>query len=312
MVSEYANAGKRSMAMSLLHSGFTVGMMLGGLCAALVLEPLGWRAVFTVGAVMNAVLLAFLVFFMWESPRYLLMAQPRNALSRLNKILTKIGQPALDALPLKQDSVKGAGNIGAMLGPELRWSSAMLWSASLGYAIVGYFLLNWKPVVFVDAGLTPTQAAYSSVFTSVTGVLGHIAMGALCRKGGEGKWTAVFFACQCASLIAFGNLTSQPLSLILMGAVLQFFTVGAYTGIFLVAVAIYAPAQRSVGVGFVTGFSRVGSIIGPYLGGVLMSAGLASTQTFGVFASIAVLPALLMFLLSRRKLRAGEAAEAAA
>jgi hypothetical protein len=43
-----------------------------------------------------------------------------------------------------------------------------------------------------------------------------------------------------------------------------------------------------------------------------MSAGLASTQTFGVFASIAVLPALLMFLLSRRKLRAGEAAEAAA
>jgi len=84
-----------------------------------------------------------------------------------------------------------------------------------------------------------------------------------------------------------------------MGAILEFFTVGAYTGIFLVALAMYRPEIRTLGVGFVVGAGRVGAIIGPSIGGLLLGAGFGRGGTFAVFASISLLPIVTMMLLSR-------------
>lgn len=299
MVSEYSNEKRRNIWLSILHSGFTVGMMLGGLVSGLLLEPYGWRTVFLAGAIINGLLLVVVIFWLKESPSYLLTRQPRNALPRVNRILASIGQPELDQLPPVPDPVRKKGSIGLLLGAGEWHRSALLWGASLTYAIVGYFLLNWKPQVLVDAGLTPTQASFGGIFESALGVFGHLAMGILTRPGSEARMTALFFALLGVSLVIFGNMNTGPYPLIAMGGVLKFFTVGAYTGVFLVAIAMYRPEIRTLGVGMVVGFGRVGAVIGPLLGGVLLSAALGRPTTFAIFAAISVLPIVAMLMLSR-------------
>ena len=54
MVAEYSNNQRRNFMLGVLHSGFTVGMMLGGLMAALVLEP--WWTLTAISAVYLALM----------------------------------------------------------------------------------------------------------------------------------------------------------------------------------------------------------------------------------------------------------------
>lgn len=298
MVSEYSSEKHRSVLLAVLHSGFTVGMMIGGLLAALVLEPFGWRAIFTAGTVINILLLTLLFFFMWESPNFLVNRQPANALQRINRILTGLGHAPIDSLPEKPAAVRRGANLAALLAPESRAMNLLFWLASLSYAVIGYFLLNWKPKVLVDAGLTPTEAGFLGASVGVMGVIGHLAMGWLARKGGARGLTALFFALLGVTLIVFGNVKGFA-PLVASVAMLQFFTVGAYTGLFLTAVTLYPPEGRNLGIGFMVGFGRVGAIIGPFLGGLLLGGDIGRSSTFAVFAVISIIPVIAMIMLSR-------------
>lgn len=312
LVSEYANNQQRNFLLSILHTGFTVGMMLGGLTAALLLEPYGWRAIFVFGAGINVALLVFLFVLLWESPTYLVTAQPKNALARMNNILTKLGHAALAVLPPKPEHSPKTTGLQSLLTQEMRTSTLLMWVVSLGYAVVGYFLLNWKPTVLVEAGLTPTQASWSGVIEGFAGVAGHIAMGALARNGGEARMTAIFFGALAVCLIIFGNMGNEPIPLIAMASAIKFFTVGAYTGVFLAAIALYAPQQRTTALGFVVGWGRVGAIIGPFIGGLVLGAEIGRPAAFGIFAVISVIPVIAMLALNHRVTRAAQTAAAPA
>lgn len=314
LVSEFSNDKHRSFLIAMLHSGFSVGMMIGGGLAALVLEPLGWRYVFVLGVIINSSLLVLLFFFLWESPTFLITRQPRNALARLNVMLKKLGHEALTVMPAKPvAAAKNDSGFRTMLGGGMSAASIMLWGASLTYALVGYFLMNWKPSVLVDAGLTPTQASLGGVFEGFLGIAGHLIVGLLARKGAEARVTAVFFVMLGVFLVILGNLNADWRVMIGVSGMLKFFTVGAYTGLFLVAIAMYEPTARAMGLGFMVGFGRVGAIFGPLIGGLLLGADAGRATTLAVFASVAIIPAVLVVLVGRQNAaRAASLKEAAA
>ena len=299
LVSEYSNDKRRNVLLASLHAGFTIGMMVSGLVSALLLRPFGWRAIFVAGAGMNVALLLLLFFFLRESPSFLISRQPHRALERLNRILRALGHSTLDSLPPRPPAAKKGAIFEAFFSPSRRTANLLIWAASLAFAVVGYFLLNWKPQVLVDAGLTATQASWGGVVQSAIGMLGHFTIGVMTKPGTERRTTALFFACMSVALVLFGTIHGGAVVMIGMGAILEFFTVGAYTGIFLVALAMYRPEIRTLGVGFVVGAGRVGAIIGPSIGGLLLGAGFGRGGTFAVFASISLLPIVTMILLSR-------------
>ncbi|MEI9928092.1 MAG: MFS transporter [Sphingomonas sp.] len=302
MVSEYSNDARRSMLLAFLHAGFTGGMIVGGALSALVLVPFGWRAIFAAGAEINLVLLVLLFVFMWESPTFLLARQPARALERLNRILAHLGHAPLAELPPKPERERRGSQLAALLARGERVSNLLFWLASLTFNLVGYFLLNWKPKVLVSAGLTPTEASWIGAATATLGILGHLSMGWLSRKGGAIGFTAIYFLLLGVSLLGFGNAHSA-LMLIVTSGLLQFFTVGAYTGLFLAAVELYPPERRNIGIGFMVGFGRLGSIFGPYLGGVLLGGDMGRSATFAVFAVISAVPVIAMIVLGRSAAR---------
>ncbi|MFD2499765.1 hypothetical protein ACFSTI_14215 [Rhizorhabdus histidinilytica] len=137
------------------------------------------------------------------------------------------------------------------------------------------------------------------MITGACGALGHLTMGLLAKPVGEGRLTAIYFALAAVSLIIFGIQPPDPVPLLAMAGVTTLFVVGAYTGLFLVAVKMYPADVQNTGVGFVVGFGRVGAIIGPMIGGFLLGAGLDRMDTYFVFSAIAIVPAVTMHLANR-------------
>jgi MFS family permease len=301
LVAEFSNDRWRNVLLAFGHAGFSLGMAVSGAIAAWVLEPYGWRYIFVGGAVLNFALLLLSAVFLLESPEYLSVRQPRNALARINAILALLRRPPLESLPPLPGGKAPNTRVAALLAPQLRQVSILIWIASLSFAVVGYFLLSWNPQILVNAGMTPTQASYVVIINAAFGTLGHLSMAYLSRWVEETRLTAIYFALMALMLVAFGTV---PASLpVLLGAsgILTLFTVGSYTGLFLVAVKFYSTETRNVGVGCVVGWQRVGSIVGPMLGGLLIGANLDRVMTLVVFAAIAVVPVMSMSWAARAR-----------
>ena len=299
-VADFASEKARNMSLAILHIGFTFGMMLGSAIAAYALQSGGWRLIFFAAGALNVVTFVLSIFLLDESREFLVRRQAPGDLERINRTNRRMGIAPLAQMPPKPAA---AGNrtatLKAILSPDLRRWTILLWIASATYAIVGYFLLNWKPTILANAGLTPALAAASGIITGACGTVGHLTMGMLGRKIGEGRLTAIYFACAAVSLFIFGIMPPAPIPLLAIAGITTFFVVGAYTGLFLVSVTMYPPAIQNAGVGYVVGFGRIGAIIGPSIGGFLLSAGLSRMDTYFVFSAIAVIPVVAMHLANR-------------
>ena len=303
-VAEYSSDKARNMSLAILHIGFTFGMMLGSGIAAYALQTSGWRLIFLAAGTLNVVTFVLGVFLLGESREFLVRRQAPGDLARLNRLHRRMGIAELAEMPIKPAAkVRGAA-MRTMLAPEMRTQTILVWVASATYAIVGYFLMNWKPTILANAGLTPTLAAASGIITGACGTVGHLAMGLWGRRVGEGKLTTIFFGAAAVTLVMFGLLPPIPVALLAMAGVTTFFVVGAYTGLFLVAVTMYPPSVQNSGVGYVVGFGRIGAIAGPMIGGFLLSAGLSRMDTYFVFSAIAVIPVVTMYLATRAMMRA--------
>jgi len=302
---QYSSVKFRNMAMATVHIGFTLGMMLGSGIAAAVLGTGNWRTIFVAAGLLNAVTFTLALFILGESRDFLVRRQGPKDLAALNRLHRRMKLPELAAMPPRPAAAESSANaIRAMLAGSMRSPTILIWIASLTYALVGYFLLNWKPTVLANAGLSPSLAAASGIITGACGAVGHLAMGLLGRRVGEGRLTAFFFSMAAVTLILFGIMPAAPIPLLAMAGLTTFFVVGAYTGLFLVTAVMYPSAIQNTALGFVVGFGRIGAIIGPMIGGFLFSAGLTRMDTYIVFSIIAVIPAVTMSLVNRLAARA--------
>lgn len=308
-VAEHASEKSRNMALAILHIGFTIGMMLGSGIAAIALETAGWRLIFLSAGVLNIVTFVLSLFLLGESREFLVRRQAAGDLARLNRLHRRMNIAELPAMPPKPARSRDRGAaLRTMLAPEMRTQTILVWIASATYAVVGYFLMNWKPTILANAGLSPTLAAASGIITGACGTMGHLAMGAWSRRVGEGRLTTLFFAAGAITLVIFGLQPPEPISLLAMAGLTTFFVVGAYTGLFLVSVVMYPPAIQNAGVGFIVGFGRIGAIVGPTIGGLLLSAGLNRMDTYFVFSAIAVIPVVTMYFACQAAARAARPA----
>lgn len=301
LVSEFSNERWRNVLLSILHAGFSLGMAVSGVVAAWTVEPLGWRYIFVGGGILNLIVLPVAFIFLLESPEYLMTRQPRDALARINAILARLKQMPLEALPPRGSGGRQRISLAALFTPELRQRTVLLSIASVTYAIVGYFLMNWKPQILVNAGMSPTQASYVGLVNGAFGLLGHLSIALLSRRIEETALTGIYFFMLVVMLVVFGTIPASPAVLLVTSGLLTLFTVGAYTGLFLVAIKCYSTEMRNAGVGCMVGWGRVGAIIGPLLGGFLIGAHLDRVVTFAVFACIAVVPVLTMFMATRAR-----------
>jgi AAHS family 4-hydroxybenzoate transporter-like MFS transporter len=155
--------------------------------------------------------------------------------------------------------------------------------------LVMYFLVNWMPSLLRASGLPINIAILSTAVLNFGGVVGAIVLGRMVDRldpyvvlGGAYTASALFIA---AVAMGAGELWILMPATFLAG----FGIVGAQIGMNALAAGMYPTAIRSTGVGWALGVGRVGSIIGPVAGGILLGAGWNAQSV----VLVAVVPALL-------------------
>jgi len=99
-------------------------------------------------------------------------------------------------------------------------------------------------------------------------------------------------------MILFGFFGGPFITLILF-CVIGFGIQGGFIGLYAVAARIYLTEIRGTGIGWAIRFARLGAILGPFIGGLLISSGASLHFNFISFAiPVAVAGVVTLFIKS--------------
>jgi AAHS family 4-hydroxybenzoate transporter-like MFS transporter len=278
--------------------GFTAGAAVGGLVALWLIPLFGWRSVFFVGG--SVPLVVALVMF-WGLPESLqFLAVQRTRLDQLSRWLKQL-DPSIQVGP----STEYVSNEKARTGVPLMHLfsegrstvTLLLWVVYFMNLLILYSLSNWIPTVFTGMGYSQNAALLAGTLLQVGGTLGAYGLAwAIARKGFMPTLVVTFFlATISVALIGQPGLGFATVSVIVFVA--GWCIVGGQPGLNTLAATYYPTSARSTGVGAALGVGRLGAIIGPYVGGVLLGQQWPAQQLFWVAAVPAGISTLVLVVL---------------
>jgi AAHS family 4-hydroxybenzoate transporter-like MFS transporter len=287
--------------------GFSIGSGVAGPATAYILLSHSWRAVFVVGGLLP-ILLAPLLF--WSLPESL------QGLSQRGKHDKLIGTTLLRMNPrliFPQDvsfvsEKKEPGFPVAQLFQEGRsWITIPLWIMFFMSLLELFFLNSWLPTVLHKAGISEHQAIIVASLLHFGGIAGGLAIAPLCDKFNPYFVLAISYIFSGACIAAVG--ISGNVAVLAMAATFfaGFFTFGAQNTANAIASTNYPTAMRSSGIGWSLGIGRIGQIVGPLIGGLLLSLQWATREILCVIAVPSLIAAGAAFFLrsSSRRLKSG-------
>lgn len=299
MTSEFSPHRRRATMVMIMFCGFSVGAALGGLLAAAMIPQFGWRSVFVIGGIAPLLLVPILALRLPESVRFL--ALTGRAHERVAQLLGFINPKAAFA-PATQFVVHEPGLAGL---PVLHLFKAgrtvvtlLLWVVFFMSLLDLYFLSNWLPTVLNDLGASVSAAAAIGSMLQVGGVVGTFALGSVIDRFSFRALALVYFAAVFA-VGAIGQLGHSVVFVTMAIFAAGFCIVGGQIAANALAATFYPTAVRATGVGWALGIGRVGSIIGPLVGGALLTAKWSTGSVFMAAATAALCAALAAFSLSR-------------
>lgn len=294
MASEFAPTHRRSLAVIIVQSGYTVGAIIVGPIASHVIDGAGWEYLFLLGGTATAILLVLSILFLPESIEHIAAKSGHDShrLEKMNAILRRIGRAPLSALPERADVVAPeTGSIRSLLGAAFRLKTLRLWAIFFLALWTSYFLVNWIPKLFVNAGFERNQGIFALTIYSVGALAGALSLGVISTRFKLIDTIAILFTISGALLALY--VVARPenaIVLYIFWACISFTLSGGYAGLFAVAADAYPAEIRTTGVGWCIGVGRSGAVVSPIIAGYLVARGWDMYSLFLVLA----LPAILL------------------
>jgi len=270
--SEFANARRRALCVSLMAIGYPVGAVVGGSIAAMLLKQGDWRAVFWFGAAATAAFIPIVFFLVPESIEWLCQRQPANALAAVNRSLTRLGRAAVDALPAVSPETRKR-SVAGIFGPQFLRITLLMAFAYFLHIISFYFIIKWIPKIVVDLGFTASSAAGVLVWLNVGGATGGAVLGLLSLRFNLKRLTMLVLVMTTVMLAVFGRTEPDLTQLAIVCAIAGFFTNAGIVGLYGILAQVFPTNLRATGTGFAVGMGRSGSVLAPIIAGFLFKAG---------------------------------------
>jgi MFS transporter, AAHS family, 4-hydroxybenzoate transporter len=299
LTAEFSPKRRRATMVMVMFVGFSIGAALGGLLAAALIPHFGWRSVFVVGGALPLILVPILALRLPESVRYLaLTGHADDRVARLLRLINReagfspasrfvVNEPALGGIPV-QHLFRGGRTLATLL----------LWVVFFMSLLDIYFLSNWLPTVLNDLGASISVAAVIGSMFQVGGVLGTFVLGSIIDRFSFRALALVYFVAVFA-VGAIGQLGHSAALVTIAIFVAGFCIVGGQIAANALAAGFYPTSVRATGVGWALGIGRVGSIVGPLVGGVLLSLKWSAGEVFVAAALAALCAATAAFSLSQ-------------
>ena len=252
--------------------GFSLGSAVGGAIAAQLVPSYGWQSVFWIGGIFPILLAPILIFWLPESIRLLSL---RGTQDDYVAGLLRAINPALRFAPgtrfVAPEEHPEGFPVQHLFTEGRALATVLIWVMFFTNLLVIYFCATWLPTVINNTGVSVRLAVIATALFQVGGIVGTLVLAFLIERFGPHRVLAgAYFA--AAILIAAIGQAGSAIELIIpavFGA--GFCVVGAQIGANALTATFYPTFIRSTGVGWALGIGRIGSIIGPLLGGMMLS-----------------------------------------
>lgn len=299
---EYAPKRFRSTVVTLIMLGYSFGAAIGGPLAIWLVPAFGWRSLFVFGGAMSLVAVAILTLALPESIEFLAIKGRRfDVIARIVRAIdpSRHLPPNMQftAAAKAQPGVDGFKVARLFEGP-LRGITPLLWLAYIASSMAVFFIANWTPLLAEALGESHQQAAISGSFHSLGGALGGLVLMRFVDSRGAVAITAMPLL--ALPVLLFAGTAPQGHGMFLaIFFLVGMFIVGAHIGLHSIAGIFYPTAYRSNGAGWATSVAKIGSILGPWIGGLILSSRLPPQHMFWVLAICPLVVAICIFALGR-------------
>jgi MFS family permease len=254
LTAENAPSNTKDFWVSFVMAGYPIGAVLSGLAAASIIPQYGWQAMFKIAGVISVISLPIVFFFLKESVEF-----------------------------LHKSHIKKSPAVGALLVNQYKKPTIILWTAIFMAFATLYFLTTWIPKLASATGLSVELAIYAGTIFNLGAFCGIISQGYLSGKFGLQKTIFSYLLLTALVMLMFGFFKGSIVVLFLFGLI-GFGIQGGFVGMYSLAARLYPTEIRATGVGWAVGAGRIGAIVGPLLGGILIGAGLSMATNFIIFA----------------------------
>ncbi|MDT3678778.1 MAG: MFS transporter [Burkholderiaceae bacterium] len=254
-------------------AGLSLGAVTGGLSGGWLIGNFGWRSVFVLGGLLPMLLVPAL----W------------------------LGLPAdREALPGASHS---QGKARELLVRGLRLRTSLIWAFAFLIFVSTYALQLWIPTLLLSYGFSPQQAPQGLAAMGVGGLLGAILLTAFSGVFRVFRVLPFLVAVAILAIVLAARLPLSGSTALLAVGGMGLGLIAGCIGQAAMAVSLYEPALRTAGVGWAAAMGRIGSIVGPAAGGLLLASGQSARDTIlwaCAPALLAVVVVVLLGLVARR------------
>ncbi len=296
--SEYAPQRHRSVLVTAMFCGLTLGSGLGGVLAAHIVNQWGWRPVLVLGGVLPLGLVPFLMVALPESATYLVMrgADPE----RVRRILQRI-DPAedLSSVTWTSPAAPAGSPVGRLFDASLRRGTALIWLTFFTSLLVIYLLSNWLPTLVKSTGLSLIQASLVSAMFQTGGTVGAISIGQMMDRFKPARVLGIAYLMAAGFTALIGSSSGHMAALMLSVFGAGFCVSGGQVGVNALAAAYYPTANRATGVSWASGIGRIGSFVGVVAGGWMVALGMGLPGMFALIGIPALVACAALFAMNK-------------
>ncbi|QMV85043.1 aromatic acid/H+ symport family MFS transporter [Corynebacterium hindlerae] len=302
VIAEFAPAHRKNMFNAIGYAGIPAGGVLAALFAIWFEDAIGWRGLFLIGATPILFLLPMALIMLPESPRWL-TAMGRH--DRARAICDKYDFPA-EQFTAEQTIVAASGEkkekigFGAIFSRTYIVATVLIGIMSFMAIMAVYGLNTWLPQIMKEAGISATSGLYTLVALNFGAAAG--ALGASKVADMIGPKPVIVFTFSAAALCMFVMpYLVSPLLMYPAIAITGMGVTGTQILIYGMTSNYYPTQARQAGMSWSSGFGRLGGVVGPTLGGVLITSGFGASDAFMIFAVATVIGAICTILIPLKR-----------
>ena len=295
LVMDYAPNSMKIRLVSLTLVSFAVGGALAPTVGVLLIESFGWASVFIVAG-LPLLGLPFMMKQLPESTSYLIRTgQKKKLFETLSKVNPEFTYNLDDEIEeVKVEQVKSP--IMGLFKGNRALSTIAFWVTFFCSLLMVYGLNTWLPKLMIEAGYGLNSSLTFLIALQGGAVIGILALSNLCEKYGSKKILvpAYIAGAIALTLLGFGGNT---VVIFILVAIAGAATTGTQVLIQAYATAFYPADMRSTGIGVASGVGRFGGMLGPIIGGFLLTLTLPNYINFMVFAVAGIVAAVALMII---------------
>ncbi|KKI93430.1 major facilitator transporter [Bacillus sp. SA1-12] len=298
LLTDYAPKSMKSMIVSIVLCGYSIGGILAPLLGIYLMPAFGWESIFWIAGLP----LLFLPLTYKQLPETASHLIRTGRKEELISILSKVSPGSTftihdEIVEIKTTEIKVP--IVGLFKENRALSTVMFWIAFFSCLLMVYGLNTWLPKLMIEAGYGLNSSLAFLIALQGGAIIGTLIIGRLCDKYGSKKMLVPMYASGAISLTLLG-FGGNPFVIYVLVAIAGAATIGAQNIVQAYVSQYYPQNIRSTALGMASGIGRIGGMLGPLLGGFLLSVSMPIHLNFIAFAIPGLIAAVALAIVPRR------------